>query len=233
MGSRTASAVSPTYCKDIEALLRSHANQEAAEAMSAYMRGLFPFLGIRTPERTSLTKQFMKANGVPSGEALERVVRELWATPEREFHYTAMILMEKRKKELRPEDASLLEFMVTTNSWWDTVDLIASHLVGTLFAKHPEMVAPYTKKWMDEADNLWLRRTAILFQLGYKSKTDVPLLFDLIRRTAHEEDFFIRKAIGWALREYGKSDAAAVKQFVAGTELSRLSVSEALKHIGS
>ncbi|REE91395.1 DNA-7-methylguanine glycosylase [Paenibacillus taihuensis] len=232
MSARTSAAVSPSYCKDIEALLRSHANGEAAEAMSAYMRGLFPFLGIRTPERTSLTKQFMKENGVPSGEELEKVVRELWAMPEREFHYTAMMLMEKRKKDLRPEDAPLLEFIVTTNSWWDTVDLIASHLVGTLFAKHPEMVKPYTEKWMEESDNLWLRRTAILFQLGYKAKTDAPLLFDLIRRTAHEEDFFIRKAIGWALREYGKTDAVAVKQFVAETELSPLSVREALKHIG-
>ncbi|AZN38643.1 DNA alkylation repair protein [Paenibacillus albus] len=232
MSSRTASAVSPTYCKDIEVLLRSHANVEAAEAMSAYMRGLFPFLGIRTTERATLTKQFMKVNGVPSGDALEEAVRELWAMPEREFHYTAMVLMEKRKKELRPDDIALLEFIITTNSWWDTVDLIASHLVGALFAKHPEMVQPYTEKWMNESDNLWLRRTAILFQLSYKANTDAALLFDMIRRTAREEDFFIRKAIGWALREYGKTDAEAVRQFVAETELSGLSKREALKHIG-
>ncbi|SFT25011.1 3-methyladenine DNA glycosylase AlkD [Paenibacillus sp. BC26] len=227
-----ASMVSDTYCEDLEKMLRSHASEEVAGPMTAYMRDLFPFLGIRTPERAAVTKQFMKEHGVPSGAELERVARELWALPEREFHYTAMILLEKRKKDLTIDQIGFIEHLITTHSWWDTVDLIASHLVGAMFTRYPELAPTYTEKWI-ASDNLWLRRTAILFQLGYKGRTDAELLFSLIRRTAHEDEFFIRKAIGWALREYAKTDAAAVQQFVADTALSPLSVREALKHVGA
>ncbi|MBM7566577.1 DNA alkylation repair protein [Paenibacillus sacheonensis] len=226
---RTGSAAA--YADKLETLLRSHANAEQTVEMKAYMRDQFSFLGIRTPERAALTKPFMKEHGVPAMDELGSVVRLLWALPEREFHYTAMLLMEKRKKELGPERMELLEHLITTKSWWDTVDLLASHLAGAAFGKHPELVPAYVEKWIG-SDNLWLRRSAILYQLGYKDRTDAALLFSLIRRTAHESDFFMRKAIGWALREYGKSDPDAVRAFVRETELSPLSVREALKHIG-
>lgn len=199
--------------------------------MAAYMRDQFAFLGIRTPERAALTKQFMKANGVPAGAELETVVRLLWALPEREFHYAAMMLTEKRKKELGPGQMELLEHLITKHSWWDTVDLLASHLAGAVFSGYPELVPAYAEKWA-ASDDLWLRRRAILFQLGYKQRTDAELLFSLVRRMAHESDFFMRKAIGWALREYAKTDPDAVRAFVRETELSPLSVREALKHIG-
>lgn len=220
------------YADKLEALLRGHANAGQAAAMKAYMREQFEFLGIRTPERNALMRAFMKEHGVPSGAELEATVRRLWALPEREFPYAAMTLLEKRKKELGPAQIELLEFLVTTQAWWDTVDLLASHLAGALFSKHPELVPAYTEKWI-AADSLWLRRSALLFQLGYKGRTDAELLFALIRRTAHESDFFMRKAIGWALREYGKTDPAAVRAFVRDTELSPLSVREALKYIGA
>nr|WP_090982441.1 DNA alkylation repair protein [Paenibacillus sp. CF384] len=224
--------VSDTYCEDLEKMLRSHASEEAAGPMTAYMRDLFPFLGIRTPERAAVTKQFVKEHGVPSGAELEGIARKLWSLPEREFHYTALLLLEKRKKDLTIDQVAFIEHLITAQSWWDTVDMIASHLVGTLFTQYPELVPIYTEKWI-ASDNLWLRRTAILFQLGYKGRTDAELLFSLIRRTAHEDEFFIRKAIGWALREYAKTDSAAVQQFVADTALSPLSVREALKHVGA
>ncbi|WP_240633383.1 DNA alkylation repair protein [Paenibacillus montanisoli] len=212
-------------------MLRAHASREISEPMEAYMRHLFPFLGIRTPERNALVKQFMKEHGVPAGEELEAIVRELWALPEREFHYSAMMLLEKRKKDASAAQIELLEELITTHSWWDTVDLLASHLVGNVFTRYPELVPVYAEKWIS-SDNMWLRRTAILFQLGYKQRTDTELLFSLIRRAAHEPEFFIRKAIGWALREYAKTDAEAVQKFVAATELSPLSMREALKHVG-
>ncbi|WP_308636766.1 DNA alkylation repair protein [Paenibacillus silvisoli] len=221
-----------TYTSELESVLRAHANRELAESMEAYMRHLFPFLGIRTPERNALVKQFMKEHGVPAGEELEAVVRELWSKPEREFHYAAMMLLEKRKKDADAGQVGLLEELITTHSWWDTVDLLASHQVGNVFTRYPELVSVYTEKWIASED-MWLRRTAILYQLGYKGRTDAELLFSLIRRTAHETEFFIRKAIGWALREYAKTDAAAVQRFVAETELSPLSVREALKHVGA
>ncbi|WP_219834491.1 DNA alkylation repair protein [Paenibacillus sp. R14(2021)] len=219
------------YSAELQTLLRGHRDAETAAGMTAYMRNQFSFLGIRTPERAALTKTFTKVHGFPQGETLEAVVRDLWAQPEREFHYTAMVLMEKRKKQLPPEQTALLEMLITTHAWWDTVDLLAGHFAGALFAMHPELIPAYTEKWI-ASDNLWLRRSAILFQLGYKGRTDAALLFALIRRTAHEEEFFIRKAIGWALREYGKTDAGAVRAFVRETPLSPLSVREALKHIG-
>ncbi|QYR22012.1 DNA alkylation repair protein [Paenibacillus sp. sptzw28] len=221
-----------TYAGRLEEWLRTHENAAAAEPMSAYMRNQFPFLGIKNPERAALTKQFIKGNGVPSGEELEEVALKLWALPEREFQYTAMQLLEKRLEEAAPSQAKLLEILITTKPWWDTVDLIAGHLVGSLFTRYPELVPAHAHRWI-ESDNLWLRRSALLFQLGYKGRTDRELLFSFIRRCAGEKDFFIRKAIGWALREYGKTDAEAVRQFVRETELSPLSVREALKRIGS
>ncbi|MFC5647811.1 DNA alkylation repair protein [Paenibacillus solisilvae] len=220
-----------TYAMQIELLLRGHANAEIAGPMIAYMRNQFPFLGIKMPQRSALTKQFMKENGAPSGEELEQAVRELWALPEREFQYTALMMLEKRVKEITPAQTELLEHIITTGSWWDTVDVIAGHLVGALFSRYPELIPVYTQKWI-HSDNLWLRRTAILFQLQYKGRTDKELLFSFIRLCAGEEDFFIRKAIGWALREYSKTNPDAVRQFVAGIELSPLSKREALKRMG-
>ncbi|BBH23793.1 hypothetical protein Back11_51380 [Paenibacillus baekrokdamisoli] len=223
--------MSSSYAKQMEAWLRSHQNSETAGPMIAYMRNQFPFLGLKTPQRMAVTKQFVKEHGIPSGEDLEQAVRELWTMPEREFHYTAILLLEKRMKEALPSQVNLLEYIITTHSWWDTVDLIASHLVGDLFTRYPALIPVYTSKWI-LSDDLWLRRSAILFQLGYKGKTDTELLFSFIDQCKDENDFFIRKAIGWALREYSKTDAEAVRHFVAQTELSPLSVREALKRVG-
>ncbi|SFJ24484.1 3-methyladenine DNA glycosylase AlkD [Paenibacillus sp. UNC496MF] len=219
------------YADGLERLLRGHADAAKAVPMAAYMRDRFPFLGIRNPARTALAKAYAKEHGVPPGEALEAVARRLWALPEREFHYAALELLTKRKKKMRPEQTGLLEQLITTHSWWDTVDRPASHLAGALFDKHPELVPAFAEKWI-ASDDLWLRRSAILFQLGYKAGTYAELLFALIRPTAGESDFFMRKAIGWALREYAKTNPEAVRAFVRRAELSPLSAREALRHIG-
>jgi 3-methyladenine DNA glycosylase AlkD len=220
------------YTDKLEARLRPEGIAGEAEAMSAYMKDHFPFLGIKTPKRTALTRDFIKANGLPSREELSQVVRELWALPEREFAYSAMFLMERMRKQLVADDLALIEELIVTKPWWDTVDLLASHLVGHLLALHPELIEAQTDQWMQSGD-LWLQRTCLLFQLGYKAKTDEPLLFSFIKRLKDSKEFFIRKAIGWALREYGKTNPESVRQFVAQTELSPLSAREALKHIGS
>ncbi|UVI29988.1 DNA alkylation repair protein [Paenibacillus spongiae] len=218
------------YVNQLEEWLRSEANPENAGPMSAYMRNLFPFLGLKNPERVILTRSFLLEYGMPADDELERVVRELWLLPEREFHYTAMQLLEKRLKQSEPEWIELLQWMITEKSWWDTVDLIAGKLVGGLFTRYPELIPVYTDMWI-ASDNLWLRRSAILFQLHYKDNTDQELLFEYIRRCEGEEEFFIRKAIGWALREYSKTNKEAVIRFVSETELSPLSVREALKWV--
>jgi 3-methyladenine DNA glycosylase AlkD len=122
----------------------------------------------------------------------------------------------------------LLEKLITTESWWDTVDGLAANQVGGVLARFPEIREPYIDRWRQEED-FWLRRTTLLFQLRYKGQTDADLLFALIKENLADQEFFIQKAIGWSLREYSKSNAEAVQQFVAETELSGLAQREALK----
>lgn len=218
------------YTDKLEAWLRAHRNTANASSMEAYMKNHFPFLGIRNPERVALTKQFTKEHGFPKGEEGVKVAKELWELPEREFAYTALLVLTGLRKTAEREHIDVLEHFVVTKSWWDTVDMIADHLIGFHLQMFPELFPSYVDKWL-ASDHMWLQRTAILFQLKYKQRTDVPLLFSCIRRMADSKEFFIRKAIGWALREYSKTDPAAVQSFVASTELSPLSVREALKVI--
>ncbi|MDF2961479.1 MAG: hypothetical protein K0S39_3214 [Paenibacillus sp.] len=221
-----------SYANRLEQWLRAHADSDKAAPMQAYMRDLFPFLGVRSPERAALVKAFLQEHGLPQGTELQDTVRELWRLPEREFQYTALQLLEKQRKQLQPSDIDLLEHLVVNKSWWDTVDTIAGGLIGAHFTKFPELIPVYTERWIS-SDNLWLQRSALLFQLSYKSRTDAPILFDYIRRTADSKEFFLRKAIGWALRQYSKTDEAAVRRFVAEAKLSPLSEREALKYADS
>ncbi|WP_042167000.1 DNA alkylation repair protein [Paenibacillus gorillae] len=218
------------YIEALEQWLRKHANPEQAVPMQAYMRNQFPFLGLKSPERVELVKSFWKEHGVPKGEELLTAAVELWSLPEREFHYTALNLLDKRKKTAEISDIKVLGKLIVEHSWWDTVDILAAHSIGSLLRKYPELVSDYTERWI-QSDNMWLRRTALLYQLRYKESTDTERLFRYMESCKHEEEFFIRKAIGWALREYAKSDEEAVVRYVQGAGLSPLSVKEALKHI--
>ena len=159
------------------------------------------------------------------------VLRSLWAAPQREFHHSAIDIMQKQVRSINESDIALLEELIVTKSWWDTVDGLSSWIVGPYFLKFPKHKAEITDQWTVH-DNMWLRRASIIFQLGYKEKTDTELLFRHIRLNLGSKEFFINKAIGWALREYAKTDAEAVMQFVSTTELSPLSRREAMKHLG-
>ncbi|MFX3635591.1 MAG: DNA alkylation repair protein [Candidatus Pristimantibacillus sp.] len=218
------------YSEELKCWFREHGDRSKAQSMEAYMRNQYSFLGIKAPERSLLLREFWKMNGMPEGEQLLQVVRQLWQQPEREFQNVAMDLLAKHAKNADKTHIDLLEELVMDKSWWDTVDVLAAHLIGQHFALYPELITAYTERWI-ESDNLWLRRTAILFQLKYKQRTDTGRLFDYINRTKDEKEFFIRKAIGWALREYSKTDEEAVIDFVAETKLSPLSEREALKRI--
>jgi len=123
-----------------------------------------------------------------------------------------------------------VEYLIVTKSWWDTVDTIASHTVGTHFKRFPKIRERYLKKWR-ESKNLWLRRTAILFQLGYKKETDFELLLEIITENLGSDEFFINKAIGWSLRQYARIDPKAGTKFVKTTPLHPMSRREAMKHI--
>jgi 3-methyladenine DNA glycosylase AlkD len=141
-----------------------------------------------------------------------------------------MAFLEKHAKKAKKTDIDVFESLITTKSWWDTVDYLASHTMGDHLARHPELIPEYTERWIT-SDDLWLRRTAILYQLRYKQKTDAGRLFEYISRCKDEKEFFIRKAIGWALREYSKTDEQSVREFVAVSRLSPLSEREALKYV--
>ena len=213
-------------------LFQQNANTNDAKPMEKYMKNLFPYLGIKTPQRRELLKQFYKEYGKPEITELKQISRELWELPEREFQYCAVGMLQLFKNKVNADFIKHYEKLITTKSWWDTVDGIASNLVGSLFKKYTEMIKPHTEKWQ-ASGNMWLQRTALLFQLNYKADTDVGLMFDIICRNLGSKEFFINKAIGWILREYSKTDAQAVIDFVEKTDLAPLSKREALKWLNN
>ncbi len=165
---------------------------------------------------------------LPSEADVTEAVEGLWALPEREYQYAGCGLVARHIKVCGPGFIAVVGRLVTTKSWWDTVDSLAKNGAGALVLRYPEL-AGTMDQWM-ESESMWLRRTAILHQLGFKERTDAERLFRYCSLEAHEHEFFIRKAIGWALREYSKEDPAAVRAFVAAhdAELSGLSKREAL-----
>lgn len=198
--------------------------------MRAYMKDLFPFFGIKTTERRALLKEHIALHGAPTVDELPAIARSAFALPERELHQVAVDLLMKYAKKLGPEQLPLLEDLVTAKSWWDSVDALAVHVVGVILKKHPEEIAKWNKRWI-QSDDLWLNRTAIIFQLQWRKDTDQALLFANIERHAAHKDFFIRKAIGWSLRSLAETDPAAVKAFVRSHKLAPLSEREALRKI--
>lgn len=209
---------------------KEHTNPTNAKAMEAYMKDKFKFFGIKTPDRRAMLKEFYQIHGVPQIDVVDEYVKVLWQLPEREMQLTAQEIAGKYMKKAPPQKIEFYEYMIVNKSWWDTVDYIAIWLVGTLFKNHPEMIEEYVEKWMNSG-NFWLQRTAILFQRNYKENTDEALLFNLCERLSGEKEFFIRKAIGWALREYSKTNPEAVIDFVHSHKLSPLSSKEALRRI--
>jgi 3-methyladenine DNA glycosylase AlkD len=220
------------YVRSLKSLYEQNANPTDAAPMKKYMRDQFEYLGIKTPLRVALQKEFIKEHGLPPLGELNVIVRELWSLPQREFQYTATSLLGKLETKLEPDFISTLEYLIVTKSWWDTVDTLAGNTVGAHFKRFPKVREKYLKQWR-KSDNFWLRRTALLFQLGYKDETDFDLLCEIIRENLGSDEFFINKAIGWALRQYAWTNPAPVKKFVKATkELSPLSRREALKNIG-
>ncbi|MFZ7942452.1 DNA alkylation repair protein [Neobacillus sp. 19] len=211
-------------------LFMENRNQADAEPMQKYMKGHFPFFGIKSPLRKECEKQFFKETGILKEPFNKELVKELWEKNEREFQYTALTYLEKMMNKLRKEDLPFMEELITTKSWWDTVDGISPKPVGKIAERFPEVVGETIDGWA-VADNMWLRRAAILFQLKYKQRTNEERLYHYIRQNAESKEFFIQKAIGWALREYSKTNPASVKEFIEGQALAPLSVREGSKYV--
>ena len=219
-----------TYCENLYAAFNVHADQAKALPMQQYMRNQFAFFGLPSPLRKTVFKQFLASYGYPEPEALDAVVKCLWNKPERELQFVAMEMAAHKNFRLPESRINLYEWMITQKSWWDTVDFIAANLVGPWFSQYPQSIAPVTAAWM-VSNNIWLQRSALLFQLRYKEKTDRTLLFQYIEQLQGSSEFFITKAIGWSLRELSKTDPESVLQFTAQHDLATLSKREALRII--
>lgn len=204
---------------------------EVAAPMKAYMKDQFEVYGIKSPDRRALYKDLMPIARKLEAPLLENLVVLLWDEEMREFQYFGIDLLQKLGKKIPNNFLPILMHLISTRSWWDTVDSIASNPLGILCRRQPEVLAEMDQ-WIDH-DNIWIRRSAILCQLKAKGETDVDRLFAYCKARMHEKEFFIRKAIGWALRAYAYVDPELVRKFVEEhkEQMSGLSVREAMKNI--
>lgn len=208
--------------------LQNLANADDARAMKAYMRSRFEFLGVKTPARRKAAKAFFKKHG---GADIDwRFVRQAWEHPFREMQYAALDYLETRKNLLRPGDLPQLKKLAQSKSWWDTIDFL-DRLAGGIIAGFPE-TRPVILQWSRDED-IWLRRLAIDHQLLRKDQTDQHLLEQILVNNLNQTEFFINKAIGWALRDYSKTNPEWVKNFIRQHhgKMAPLSIREASKYL--
>lgn len=220
-------------CAFVSGALAEIADAGKALRMQAYMKTEMPFYGVQKPGRTPILGRILKEFAPASRDEYERLVLALWSLPHREEKYIALGVAVGAGDFVVPRSFALYRRLIVEGAWWDLVDEVATHLVRRLVVGYPEEVWPEVDRWIDDPD-LWLRRAAIICQVGAKQETDAERLFGFCLRRADEKDLFIRKAIGWALREYAKTDPEAVAGFVTHHwgALSGLSRREAAKHIG-
>jgi 3-methyladenine DNA glycosylase AlkD len=216
------------YLSTLQKEFEANANPKIASQQKAYLRDQFSFYGMKTPTRRVIQKPFLVKDHLPPKENLDQLIQTLWNKQQREYHYFAQELVEKYTKHLQKKDIVLLEYMIEKNSWWDTVDFIATKLIKAYFKKFPNQRDVYIEKWLSSG-NIWLQRSCLIFQLLEKEKTDTLLLKHVITSLLGAKEFFINKAIGWALRDYGRTNPEWVINFVEIANLHPLSEREALK----
>jgi 3-methyladenine DNA glycosylase AlkD len=200
-----------------------------AEQQRAYMRHQFEYCGLGAPQWMSMAKEIFADQGMFTGKQLEQFIKLSFDQEYREIHYVSLEMMQRMLPEQNKSWIHVLEKCITTHSWWDTVDWMAK-LVGIYFKRYPDLQHQYAYKWI-ASDNMWLQRVAIIHQLFYRETTDEKLMYDMIRHVAGSKEFFLQKACGWALRQYAKTNPTSVEKFLAKTNLSNLSVREAMKHL--
>ena len=220
-------------CVYVSDALFAAANREKAVGMQAYMKTDMPFYGVQKPGRTPILRRLLREFPPEDRDQYESLVLALWALPHREEKYLAQGVAVGHQQYMVPESLPLFRRMITEGAWWDLVDETATHMVRYLVIDHGDETWPSVDHWIDD-DDMWLRRSAIICQVGAKEHTDPERLLRFCEQRAFEKEFFIRKAIGWALRDYAKTDAGLVASFVNDhkEELSGLSFREATRHIG-
>ena len=216
------------YINNLTAAFKAKADPVNAAGQEAYMRNKFSFIGLKAPIRKEIQRPFLTKANLPPKDQLPDLIKALWEKEEREFQMFGQELYFKYARSYEEDDINLMEFMVAYRSWWDSVDFIAAKCMGAYFQKFPGHRNAITDRWL-ESGNMWLQRSAVLFQLKYKDKTDTDLLSSIIHRLLGSKEFFINKAIGWILREYSKTNPQWVKEFVNTTELEPLSRKEAIR----
>ncbi|HLJ45062.1 MAG TPA: DNA alkylation repair protein [Bryobacteraceae bacterium] len=222
------------FVQAMRVALRELADPARAPLMQAYMKSGMPFLGVPTPLHRRAGTSVIRAYPLDSEEEWREAVLELWRGAQyREERYAAIGLANhtayRRHHTMRA--LPIYEEMITSGAWWDYVDFIAGHNIGELLRLYPAKMGKILRRWA-ACDDIWKRRSAILAQLGFKGDTDLELLYDCIRPSLGSKEFFLRKGIGWALRQYAWTDPDEVIRYVAehDAELSPLSKREALKN---
>lgn len=215
---------------DIFEIYYTNANPKQAIPMQKYIKDQFPFLGIPKSIRGGLTKPFLK-EAKQRGEIDWRFVWKCYDLPEREFQYLALDYVRHLRKFLVPSDIVHIERMIVTKPWWESVDPTFD-LIGEICQQDPTCIQTVLAKW-SKGDHIWLARVAICFQMRYKENTDTKVLKQFILENSGTKEFFLNKAIGWILREYGKINPLWVEQFVRdySERLAPLSKREALRII--
>ncbi|HEY0830669.1 MAG TPA: DNA alkylation repair protein [Candidatus Dormibacteraeota bacterium] len=213
--------------------MASASNPRKAAGMQAYMKSTMPYYGINLPEVRAISRGVFDGSAMSCDEWRETIL-ELWRGARyREERYAAQFLLTMKRHAdcLTPADMPMLEELVTSGAWWDHVDELAA-VIGELLRKHPKRMRPLMRRWSTDA-NMWKRRVSIICQLRFKRDTDLELLYANIEPNLADREFFIRKAIGWALRQYAWTDPKEVTRYVREHEaqLSGLSRRVALKNI--
>jgi 3-methyladenine DNA glycosylase AlkD len=220
-----------SFISQLETAFNQNRNEENAFQMKKYLKNLFSFYGIKTVERRAIFHELLKSNKQEISENYREIALTLLKKECRELHYCGIeILIKNLKKNYQKDDIKLIEIFLITNSWWDSVDTISKYLLGQYLIEFPNETEKVIERFSN-SDNIWLNRSSIIFQLGYKKNTNYELLFSECVKHSQSKEFFIQKAIGWALREYGNVNPDLVLNFVNKTDLKPLSRKEAIRKL--
>ena len=220
-----------SFINELESAFGKNRNPENAIPMAKYMKNLFSFYGIKAEQRRFIFKEVCKVNKEELTLHAREIAWKLFNNKFRELHYCGIeILIKYLKNNYQKDDINLIEKLLVTNSWWDSVDTISKFILGEYLNEFPEETVKVIADFSN-SKNMWLNRSVLLFQLGYKDKTNAEILFTECKKHSHSKEFFIQKAIGWALREYGSINPSLVINFVNATQLKPLSKKEALRKL--
>lgn len=212
--------------------LSSRADPKKAAEMAAYMKTDMPFYGVQKKGRTEVLRMMKREIPISDNSSYRAAVETLWSQPHREEKYLAIGIAKSYGDFLTIENLDLYRRLIVEGAWWDLVDEVAIHCVGIVYLNEREQAEPTIEAWIDD-DIMWLRRTSLISPIKHRADTDHEMLFDHCLRRAHEKEFFIRKAIGWTLREYAKTEPERVRSFLLEHQdkWSGLSFREAAKHL--